>query len=35
MKIFDGYIKNGKKQTTQYLFSMCGVTHINYSLKKL
>ena len=35
MKIFNGYIYNGKKQIPQYLIFRCGMTHLNYSLKKL
>ena len=35
MKIFNGYIYNGKKQIPQYLIFICGMTHLNYSLKKL
>ena len=35
MKIFNGYIYNGKKQIPQYLIFRCGIIHLNYSLKKL
>ena len=35
LKIFNGYIYNGKKQIPQYLHFRCGMTHLNYSLKKL
>ena len=35
LKIFNGYIYNGKKQIPQYLIFRCGMTHLNYSLKKL
>ena len=34
-KVFNGYIQNNKKQIPQYLFLRCGMTHLNYSLKKL
>ena len=35
MKILNGYIQNIKKQIPQYLIFICGMTHLNYSLKKL
>ena len=35
LKIFNAYIYNGKKQIPQYLIFRCGMTHLNYSLKKL
>ena len=35
MKIFNGYIEKNKKQIPQYLHFRCGMTHLNYSLKKL
>ena len=35
MKIFNGYIAKNNKQIPQYLIFRCGMTHINYSLKKL
>ena len=35
MKIFNGYIHNGKKQIPQYRIFRCGMTHLNYSLEKL
>ena len=35
LKVFNGYIYNGKKQIPQYLIFRCGMTHLNYSLKKL
>ena len=35
VKIFNGYIYIGKKQIPQYLIFRCGMTHLNYSLKKL
>ena len=34
-KMFNGYIEKKKKQIPQYLIFRCGVTHLNYSLKKL
>ena len=33
LKVFNGYI--GNKQIPQYLHFRCGMTHSNYSLKKL
>ena len=37
LKVFNGYIQNktNTKQTAQYLHFRCGMTHLNYSLKKL
>ena len=35
MRVFNGYIYNGKKQIPQYLTFRCGMTHLNSSLKKL
>ena len=35
LKVFNGYIQNNKKQIPQYLIFRCGMTHLNYSLKKL
>ena len=35
LKIFNGYIEKNKKQIAQYLIFRCGMTHLNYSLKKL
>ena len=35
LKVFNGYIYNGRKQIPQYLILRCGMTHLNYSLKKL
>ena len=35
MRIFNGYIQNNKKQIPQYLIFRCGMTHLNFSLKKL
>ena len=35
MRIFNGYIQNNKKQSPQFLIFRCGMTHSNYSLKKL
>ena len=32
---FYGYIQNVKRQIPQYLQFRCGMTHLNYSLKKL
>ena len=34
LKVFNGYIEK-KKQIPQYLHFRCGMTHLNYSLKKL
>ena len=35
LKIFNGYIDNCKKQIPQYVIFRCGMTHLNYSLKKM
>ena len=35
LKLFSGYIEKNKKQIPQYLHFRCGMTHLNYSLKKL
>ena len=35
LNVFNGYIEKNKKQTPQYLQFRCGMTHLNYSLKKL
>ena len=37
MKVFNGYIqsKSSTRQTPQHLHFRCGMTHLNYSLKKL
>ena len=35
MKLLKGYIQNNKKQIPQYIKFGCGMTHLNYSLKKL
>ena len=35
MRVFNGYIYIGKKQFPQYLMFRCGMTHLNYSSKKL
>ena len=35
LKIFNGYIQKINKQLPQYLLIRCGMTHLNYSLKKL
>ena len=35
LKVFNGYIEKDKKQIPQYLHFRCGMTHLNYSLKKL
>ena len=35
VKIFNGYIEKNKKHIPQYLIFRCGMTHLNYSLKKL
>ena len=34
-RVLNGYIQNGKRQIPQYLSFGCGMTHLNYSLKKL
>ena len=33
-RVFNGYIQNGRRQIPQYLIFRCGMTHLNYSLKK-
>ena len=35
LKVFNGYIAKNNKQIPQYLHFRCGMTHLNYSLKKL
>ena len=35
MKVFNGLIYKNNKQIPQYLIFRCGMTHLNYSLKKL
>ena len=35
LKVFNGYIEKNRKQIPQYLHFRCGMTHLNYSLKKL
>ena len=35
LKIFNGFIEKNKKQIPQHLIFRCGMTHLNYSLKKL
>ena len=35
LKVFNGCIEKNKKQIPQYLIFRCGMTHLNYSLKKL
>ena len=35
LKVFNGYIEKNKNQIPQYLIFRCGMTHLNYSLKKL
>ena len=35
MRVFIGYINNGKKQIPEYFIFRCGMTHLYYSLKKL
>ena len=35
LKVFNGLIHKNKKQIPQYLHFRCGMTHLNYSLKKL
>ena len=35
LKVFNGYIEKNKKQIPQYLIFRCGMTHLNYSLKKI
>ena len=35
LKLFNGLIEKNNKQIPQYLHFICGMTHLNYSLKKL
>ena len=35
MKIFNGYVEKNKKKFPQYVHFRCGMTHLNYPLKKL
>ena len=35
LKVFNGLIHKSNKQIPQYLHFRCGMTHLNYSLKKL
>ena len=35
LKVFNGLIYKNNKQVPQYLLFRCGMTHLNYSLKKL
>ena len=35
LNLINGYIERNKKQIPQYLHFRCGLTHLNYSLKKL
>ena len=35
LKVFNGLIALGQRQIPQYFHFRCGVTHLNYSLKKL
>ena len=35
LKVFNGYIYKNNKQIPQYLHFRCGMTHLNYSLRKL
>ena len=35
LKVFNGVIHKNNKKITQYLHFRCGMTHLNYSLKKL
>ena len=35
LKVFNGLINKNNKQIPQYLHFRCGMTHLNYSLKKL
>ena len=35
LKVFNGLIYKNNKQIPQYLLFRCGITHLNYSLKKL
>ena len=35
LKLFNGHIEKNKEQAAQYLHFRCGMTHLNYSLKKV
>ena len=35
LRVLNGYMYNGKKQIPQYVIFRCGMTQLNYSLKKL
>ena len=35
LEVFNGYIQHNNKQVPQYLPFRCGMTHLNYPLKKL
>ena len=35
IKLFNGYIEKNKKQIPQNFLYRCGLTHSNYSLKKI
>ena len=35
LKVFNGYFEKNKKTNPQYLHFRCGMTHLNYSFKKL
>ena len=35
LRVFSGYINNGKNQIRRYLFFRCGMTQLKYSSKKL
>ena len=35
LRVLNGYLQNGKRQIPQYLVFRYGMTHLNYSLKKL
>ena len=35
MRVLNGYIQNGKRQSLQSLFFRCGLTDLNFSLEKL
>ena len=34
LRVFKGYIQNGKRQIPQYLLFRCGMAHLYFSLKK-
>ena len=34
-RVFNGYVQNIKEQNPQYFIFGCGMTHLNYSIKKL